>query len=162
MYIFYMLFGKKNSRSARGFTLIELLVVIAIIGILSAVVLAALSTARNKGADASTKGNLDSIRTESAVYIDTNSNYGTNASADAGSCSAAGTLFVLDTVVARALTAVTNTGLTPVCNQAISGGAWLVYVPAKTAGTNGWCTDSSGTSKSEPSVVAGGATYICP
>ena len=59
----------KNSQ--KGFTLIELLVVIAIIGILSAVVLASLATARNKGRDASAIGSLSSIRAESElVYID--------------------------------------------------------------------------------------------
>ncbi|MDD5068133.1 MAG: type II secretion system protein [Candidatus Pacebacteria bacterium] len=60
----------------KGFTLIELLVVIAIIGILSAIVLASLSTARNKGKQASAIGSLSSMRAQAEL---TNNN-GTYAS----------------------------------------------------------------------------------
>jgi prepilin-type N-terminal cleavage/methylation domain-containing protein len=154
--------NSKKNLSTRGFTLIELLVVIAIIGVLSAVVLAALNTARTKGTDASSKANLDTIRTQSVLYFDTNGNYGTNVAA-ASTCSTAGTFFVLDSNTTKALAAITNSGVTPVCNQLSNGGAWLIYTPAKTAGVNGWCVDSNNTSKSEPTTVtANGTTVACP
>ena len=57
-----------------GFTLIELLVVIAIIGILSAVVLASLNTARSKGSDAAIKSNVNNARAAAELYYDSNSN----------------------------------------------------------------------------------------
>ena len=50
--------------SRPAFTLVELLVVIAIIGILSAVVLANLNSARQKGTDASVKSNLSNLRSQ--------------------------------------------------------------------------------------------------
>ena len=53
----------------RGFTLIELLVVIAIIGVLSAVVLASLNTARSKGNDAGVKANLNAVNVQAALYL---------------------------------------------------------------------------------------------
>ncbi len=66
--------------ATRGFTLIELLVVIAIIGILSAVVLASLNTARQKGSDAAVKSNIATIRTQAALDYGSNGNsYGVSA-----------------------------------------------------------------------------------
>lgn len=65
-----------NSKRNYGFTLIELLVVVAIIGILSSIVLASLSTARQKGQDASAKGSMSSGRAAAELYFDNFGDYG--------------------------------------------------------------------------------------
>lgn len=56
--------------SKKGFTLIELLVVIAIIGILSAVVLASLNSARNKAYLARSQGELREVAIALELYAD--------------------------------------------------------------------------------------------
>ena len=58
----------KNTK--KGFTLIELLVVIAIIGILSTVVLASLSTARQKSRDAKRISDIGQIQLALELYFD--------------------------------------------------------------------------------------------
>ncbi len=159
---------------SRGFTLIELLVVIAIIGILSAVVLASLNTARSKGNDAAVKANLDTIRTQSAIYYDTNNGYSlltagsypviAAVNATNGACSTASSLFA-DQNIAAAITAADNASTgAALCSIGASTATaptatWAVYVPLTTGTTPaGWCVDSTG--KSQASAVLTGAG--CP
>lgn len=66
-----------KSRNTSGFTLIELLVVIAIIGILAAVVLASLNSAREKGKVANIKSNLRNAVTQAALHYSDNGSYST-------------------------------------------------------------------------------------
>jgi len=64
-----------SSRSERGFTLIELLVVIAIIGLISGIVLASLSTARQRGRDAQRLSDMRQIETALQLFFDDNQHF---------------------------------------------------------------------------------------
>ncbi len=133
----------------QGFTLIELLVVIAIIGILSAVVLASLNTARSKGNDAGVKANLNTVGTQAALYLSyTNSPYG---KFSLGTCpsSGSGTVFhnaTVERAIAAALVDSGSGGAT-MCYSTNTAYAVAVSRPAGvTAATSiYWCVDSEGT-----------------
>ena len=136
-------------KKQQGFTLIELLVVIAIIGILSAVVLASLNTARSKGNDAAVKANLASVATQAALYVTDHSNsYGTFAGADCPTPSTASATVFGDGTIQNAIAAalVASSGGTTRC--ASNNTAYVVSVsrPADVASTtsNCWCVDSTG------------------
>lgn len=149
-------------KKSRGFTLIELLVVIAIIGILSAVVLASLNTARSKGNDAAVMSDLDGIRTQAAIYNTTNGNYGTNA-ALVSDCTAAGaaSTVIADTTIqnqiAGALKANNNGTIT--CNVAIKGAAYAVSAALVATPGTYFCVDSTGVSTTTESALGATATH---
>src|SRR4051812_23877548 len=56
----------------RGFTLIELMIVIAVLAILVAIALPQYSSLVNKAGEASTKGNLGTLRSALAIYFGDN------------------------------------------------------------------------------------------
>ena len=170
-----MILGHRNAR--RGFTLIELLVVIAIIGILSAVVLASLDTARNKGADAAVKSNLATIQTQAELYYDANGGYGvggttavaTGTAATVGTaCNSTG-MFGDPTIQAALKSSSASAGIpasgafggtTPV--QACGSGAsfWSAATVLKTNPAQAWCVDQSG--RGEVITVPSTAFAGCP
>ncbi len=124
-----------NINKQKGFTLIELLVVIAIIGLLAAIVLASLNTARAKGADAAVKGNISSIRSQAQIVFENNDGNFLNL------CD--------DTVVIDALAAATAaSGGTPVCYA--NDAEWVAASPLKTDPTLWWCDDHSGAALEVP------------
>jgi type IV pilus assembly protein PilA len=144
--------NQKVTSSQRGFTLIELLVVIAIIGVLSAVVLASLNTARSRGNDAAIKSNLSTVAVQAELYYDTNNSYATSSISTCGQG-----LFASDRTISQAITSADAASAGAASCYASSAG-YAVSVPLST-GNGHWCIDSTGTKKSS----SGPATSItCP
>ena len=136
----------------KGFTLIELLVVIAIIGILSAVVLASLNTARSKGSDAAIESDLSTVKTEAEIYYG-----GAGNNSYTNMCTA-------DTSIVNALNgAQADSGTAPTCNVDTTNGGDAYAVSSPLVATSGtyFCIDSTGTSKTTTTALAAN-TYVCP
>ena len=153
---------KKNSQA--GFTLIELLVVIAIIGILAAVILPALASSREKGADANIKANLANARAQGQIYYDENGGTFYIDGANNVCTSQKGVYKFADGARATAgAGAVVINGSSDVgnahCNVSDSG--WMIQSPMKQlnqlstiSNVDYYCVDSTGASKIEDAPMA--------
>ncbi len=154
--------SRNQKGHVRGFTLIELLVVIAIIGILSAVVLASLNTARQKGSDASIKSNLGTVLTQAALYYDSNSNsYGSGAGVQSNCTSFTSGTLLADPNVKAAIQATDQQNGTSnvVCNVKSDGTAFAISSPLVTSTSQYFCVDSTGNSTTTATAL--GSNYAC-
>ena len=158
---------KKNLN--QGFTLIELLVVVAIIGLLAAVTMGYLSSARNKGDDTAVKSNLATARSMSELFYSNNNNsYLPSGGTDvAGTCPTVydtlGTnMLSKDKTVFDAMTEAIKRGSGSACYN--SSNNWAVAVGLKVVANTSWCVDNSGAAKvvnSAPSSAISGSTFLC-
>lgn len=131
---------------SRGFTLIELLVVIAIIGILASVVLASLNSARDKGADAAMKANINNARAQAELFYANNSNTYTTVCTTSTSN------------IAFLLTGVTQQGGTAECTD--SATAWAAQAALKSG--QFYCVDSTGAATTSASdLLSSDTDYVC-
>jgi len=162
--------GLSRAKSS-GFTLIELLVVVAIIGLLAAVVMGYLSSAKSKGSDAAVQENLKNSIGQGEIFWNTNTvAIGTYTSVctngTVGGATGVG-IFVLNAAKANGYSYSDTNGTgnrnpsgggstsTVTCND--SATAWAAEAPLKSKGANQmWCVDSSGKSKQESTSIGAG------
>ena len=144
---------KKDLSGVRssGFTLLELLVVVAIIGLLTAIVTIALSSARSKGIDASIKSQMKSLQNQIEItYVGSSYN---NLFTSNNSWAAA------DTKIQNFLTIIDKLSSTHTAGSTTS--FWAAQVRLVNESSKYFCVDTTGKMSTSTTAMAAGAT-VCP
>lgn len=143
----------------RGFTLIELLVVLAIIGILAAITLAFLGTAKQSGTEASGRASINSFRTQAEIVRSATGSFGSV-------CVASSTAAILSAIAQKSLdsdkimgtaTSTPSSATVAVCHSVT--GFWAISVPM--TGGKYFCSDSTGYSGDRNLPLLANTT-VCP
>ncbi len=133
----------------RGFALIELMVGLALVGILAAIVIAALNTSRAKGADAAAKQALSNTRQQAELLFSVSGTY-EQVCTSGYSVNNVRSIYlqVFSAARAQGYSTVNTTLATPGTTNTVtchaSTNSWAAEVPLKAGGM--FCVDSRGAS----------------
>jgi prepilin-type N-terminal cleavage/methylation domain-containing protein len=127
----------------KGFTLVELLVVIAIIGILAAIVVGDLGTARSKGQDAGIESDLSDAPAQAENF-----NQSIIPNSYSGVCTDS-----VNGILNMKQGAIQKGSISVICND--SPTAWAMSAELVSSTTEYWCVDSTGVSTSTSADVVG-------
>lgn len=154
-------------KQTQGFTLIELLVVITLIGILAAIVMVALTSAKNNSENTSIQANINKLQTQAELYYSNNNNYGANTVAYSSVCptteiasTTAGVMGVSGAGLLAFTTAIVKQAGSEntLCTVSANGATWAVAARFKGDTTKVTCADSTGRSVISVTTLASSIT----